>query len=210
MGNNMTMPQNFSLRDELLGLLQRFEHLGMIQFENGTISIGKLPRKKQWFLAHVFGPLQQADIDEIGARLHRTIPHGLCDMLRQFNGATLFGAGQIQIWGLRGPAPEDMPNYQPVSLVNANLEIYHRTENLPKGVVFFGTYFGRYRFAALPSQDRVTVVIEDSGRVIEEWPSVDAAIIDVTRRLAQWFRDDASAIDERVLREPVIFPGKPA
>lgn len=190
---------------KLIGLLDKYRDLGEVTFPNGTISIGKIPGKQKWFLVHIFGALNAAQIKEIEEYLGRPLPNHLRAFLSRYNGLCLFGAGQIELWGHIGPARQDMPNYQPISIVNANNDLAGRVSNLPIGALFIGGYFGRYLFYVVSDSQSVFACREHDGTPIEEWDSIESMILDLARRMSPWFDKDAQPVDPAVNNRPVLF-----
>lgn len=128
--------QNF--RNRLIDCLSKYRNLGEVVLPNGTTSIGKIPGKEKWFLIHLFGGLNLKEIQEMEEAIDRPFPESLKMFLRTMNGTALFGAGQLSLWGKINPVRQDMPNYQPISLVNAQLDELATMTNLPPDAIVIG------------------------------------------------------------------------
>lgn len=196
-----------TFKSRLLALLDKYRGLGELVHPNGTISIGKIPGKTQWFLFHLYTGLDNDEIRRLELAIGLVFPEQLRRFYRTFNGASLFGAGQISLWGMRGEAPLDMPNYQPISFVSSHLGECQAMSNSPKGAIYFGEYFGAYRFYVISGSDVVSVCKTPDPTPIEEWGNIELMIVDLTRRLLEWFGESGEPVDSAVNEYPVLFEG---
>lgn len=190
-------------KESLLALLDKYRELGEVVLPNGTMSIGKIPGKEKWFLVHLYAGLSSNEIQQMEDAIGRRFPEGLRNFYRQFNGMTLFGAGQLEIWGTIGPAPKGMPNYQPISLVNAQ-DTRFELRNALSDAIFFGGYFGHYFFTTV-SSNTVFACTDTDATPIEQWDDVESMILDATKRLSVWFDENAQPVDPAVNERPMLF-----
>ena len=193
-----------AFRHRLLQTVDQYRDSGAITHPNGTISIGKIPGREKWFLIHLYAGLADDEIRKIESRLDRRLPGQLREFYRQFNGMTLFGAGQVQIWGLRGEARMDMPNYQPISITTGHTDTYAELQHVPDDALFFGGYFGHY-FYASSQRGGVFACKQYDGAPVADWPGIYDMLIDICERLSRWFDHTTLPVDKAVNERPVLF-----
>ncbi len=201
----MTKQSDNLFSERLLHTVNKYSSLGKVIHPNGTISIGKIPNRKQWFLFHLYSGLELNNILTIESEIGKIFPSSLKNFYMKFNGVSMFGAGQLSLWGLRGIAPKDMPNYQPVPFSTSHLDVILNIPNSPDDIIFFGTYFGCYKFYVRQGSDVVSVCKKPDFTPLEQWDNIEMMILDVTKRLSVWFDSNAQPIDQIVNEKPVLF-----
>lgn len=118
---------------------------------------------------------------------------------------TLFGASQFELFGYRGSARQDMPNYQPIPFFTAHPDACRELPNAPHDVIFIGGCFGGYYFYTTFSSETVYACKSPDATPIAEWLTIEAMILDVAKRLSEWFDENAQPIDPIVNEKPVLF-----
>lgn len=199
--------RTIDIEDGLLDVLEKYRNCGEIIHPDGTRSIGKIPEKEKWFLFHLFKGLELEEIREIEASIDRAFPESLKRFYNTFNGVLLYGAGQVSIWGLRKKTRSDMPNYQPIPFVISHLDEAKEIFNSPDGAIYFGEYFGVFRFYAKEGLEEISVCKVPDATPIEVWDNVNVMIVDVATRLSRWFDENAQPIGSQVKKYPVLFEG---
>jgi len=198
-------PSDNPFLNRLLEILDKYRDLGEIVFPNGTMSIGKIPGKEKWFLCHIYGKLNLEQIKELSSWSKTDIPSHLKKFYAICNGMTLF-SGHFGIYGFRGQAPDNMPNYQPTPFFTAQRNAYLAVINAPHDAIFIGgCYFG-YGFYLTPRAETVYAYKSPDATSIEQWPTIEAMVLDVAERLSRWFDENAQPIglvnEKSVLFEP--------
>jgi hypothetical protein len=199
---------NLQLKERLLVILDKYRDLGEVVHPDGTMSVGKIPGKEKWFLFHFYKGLTSEEIQQMERAIGRSFPESLRKFYQQMNGVGLFPAGQVSIWGLRGASPVAMPNYQPIPFAISHMDEIQRMNNVPGDLIFFGEYFGEFRFFTTSHSNSVAVCKPPDLTPLEQWSDVESMITDVADRLSVYFDEEAQPTDPEVNERPVLFEAK--
>jgi len=186
-------PSENPFLNRLLEILDKYRDLGEIAFPNGTMSIGKIPSKEKWFLIHLYSGLSVEQIEKMASCITNHFPKHLKRFYSVSNGMQLFGAGQFRLWGYRASARQDMPNYQPPMLFTKNPQIDLGIMDAPNDAIFIGGYFGYY-FYTIADSEIIYACKSPDATPIEQWPTIEAMVLDVAKRLSVWFDENAQPI----------------
>jgi SMI1-KNR4 cell-wall len=195
---------NLNLKNMLFDKLKKYRNLGYVEFVDGTISIAKIPNKEQWFLFHFYSALDNERIISMEKQLNRFIPNLLKEFYKIMNGADLF-SGLFEIWGSIGPARKDMPNFQPISLVNGNQSNLARFEMVPDNIVFFGSYSGWISFYVRDGDSKIYACnrVFKSLEPIKIWDSFEIMLRDLLAEFTPYFNDEGQPITDDILEKPI-------
>lgn len=183
-----------SYLDDILGVLHRWDHLGVRPLPNDTILIGHVPHvAPEAWLHKVYAPLPAGD-SEVLAGLPVPVHPDYRALLARANGLNLF-SGHLCVYGVRSSyARRGEARWQPFDLRIPNT--FERVPGAPSDALVAGiNTHTQDAFAILHGSGEVVRWPRDRPEVLERWDSLAEMLMSEVERLAS-LCDEAGHVRE--------------
>ncbi len=185
-----------NLGRELWAIVRKSEPLGVRKLPDGTILIGHVPQvAPEAYLHNVFPGLDRKGLNQIESLIGQPLPEPLRRFYTVFNGLDLFSSS-LAIFGLRANYSRSGDDaWQPFDITLPNVD--ERIDNANDDTVFFGSYEWDGSLLYMNAEDpSVYRCSRESVEPLNQWSTLEEALIQETRRLDALFDTKGRKIDE--------------
>ncbi|MEP9386637.1 SMI1/KNR4 family protein [Mesorhizobium sp. KR9-304] len=167
---------------------EQWSGLGVWRYADGTARIGHLPKRGiEAYLHYWYGPLSEAEVEELERIAMQPIPESLKRFYLHHNGCNLFG-GSIFVFGLR--KSYDRADFDAMACNPFDLRIPAITnrKRSPSGQgLCICTYQDKSLVFIEPDETIARTPDNDSRTVLNEWASFEGWITSEFERISRYF-----------------------
>ncbi|WP_442580830.1 SMI1/KNR4 family protein [Mesorhizobium sp. ASY16-5R] len=184
--------------DDLKQKAGKWSHLGERHLSDGTVLIGRMPKKGPGaYLHRFFGPLTDAEIDQLETQIRRSIPDRLRRFYKQANGVNCFD-GSLFIFGMRRSWDRSEFDAMLCNPFDLFVPAITSTSRSPSGSGLCISRYGDGSSVFIEPDDSVVRAPEDSSRrVLNRWASFDHWISAEFDRISLFFDDPGLCSTDR-------------
>lgn len=188
--------------DTIIRMTERWCHLGERTLDNGTRLIGHVPHVAPEAYFHlIFAPITMAHINELQAKIGRSLPQDIVDFLLRVNGISLF-SGSIFINGWRkNYVRQGDDAWPPFDMATRNT--FERPKDAEDSYVFVGGY---RQDGSLLYIDKASGCVyrctRESSEPLNRWDTFAEMLLPEAERLSHLFDSEGRKLDPAVRTVP--------
>jgi hypothetical protein len=201
----MMIGRNRECWDSIVGVLERWSHLGTRLTSLGVRQIGHVPHvAPQAWLHEIYWPLTDLEITGLDGTLPSPLPRQFCEFLAITNGLNLF-SGALAIYGIRRTY-EGIGDraVQPYDLALHNFP-GDRPQGASPSMVMIGGYShdgSRLFYDASISSEAILRTPRRQFHIINQWDNFWTMLHDEVNRLSIMYDDKGRQIDPAMPTTP--------